>query len=546
MASASASASSPRAVVEGAGVQVRVGRRQGALGAQVRVGGQRDRPLQQRCGRRHSPACLGPARRLARAAAATSSSGPVAAAARCQIRRSGLAGDTRASASARGPYGARRRCRRRRRPSAPADAGTAPARRSRAAVPPRAGAAASGPSPGAAPPATAGSRRRSGRPPPAASAAGRLGQARDPPDVVVVEVPDTRRLGGTRTRRAARAWPRRAQLEQRQRVAAGLGDDPVAHLAVQVAGHHVGEQRDGVLVGQPLEGEPGESGEQPIVRPARGPRTPSAPTPRAAGARRTRAPGRTPRRATGRRRPGRPAAARPPPRRAGPARPDRPRTGRALLPAPCPNATCSARACGSGRRSTRSSIGAQSWCSAANGSSSSDSTPAIAGHPAPGGRARDVVQQGCLADAGLAPQHQHRALAAADASQRLVQAGALCLTTAEDGGLCGHLATLVPCPPVPTPFSCCAVYRPARVPAPTPLLSSALASSYGLPACCGDGQTARGDAAHRCDRPCACGADRRLRVPQRWRGDRAGVARRRGRLAVHSRGSTPPACWGRF
>ena len=126
--------------VERAGVQVGVGGGQGAVRASRRrrrsgrptAGGTPPRPA--------SPAraCALPAVRSS--SAATSSSGPVAAAARCHTRRSG---SVRRPSPRRAP-GARRGgpavTRPRRRPTAPGDAGTAPGRRSRAAA--RAAAAA--------------------------------------------------------------------------------------------------------------------------------------------------------------------------------------------------------------------------------------------------------------------------------------------------------------------------------------------------------------------------------------------------------------------
>ena len=57
------------------------------------------------------------------------------------------------------------------------------------------------------------------------------------------------------------------------------------------------------------------------------------------------------------------------------ARPTTKRSG--VLPAENPNATRNAFACGSGSIDRSLSIGRQSWWSAANGSSSSDSTPVI-------------------------------------------------------------------------------------------------------------------------------------------------------------------------
>ncbi|GII94113.1 hypothetical protein Ssi02_43440 [Sinosporangium siamense] len=58
--------------------------------------------------------------------------------------------------------------------------------------------------------------------------------------------------------------------------------------------------------------------------------------------------------------------------------------------------------------------------------------PGDPGDPASGGLALDVIQQGGLAHAGLAPQDEHGALAAPDPPQRLIQPVTLMLASLED------------------------------------------------------------------------------------------------------------------
>ena len=69
---------------------------------------------------------------------------------------------------------------------------------------------------------------------------------------------------------SARPQPAR-QLQQRERVAAGLGDDPVAHLGVQPPADRRGQQRARVDIAQPGNGQPGQAGQLiVVVRLARG------------------------------------------------------------------------------------------------------------------------------------------------------------------------------------------------------------------------------------------------------------------------------------
>ena len=104
----------------------------------------------------------------------------------------------------------------------------------------------------AAPPATAAWGRRSGRRPrSAAQPLGGLGQRPHPPQVVVLEQPGGERRGpeGEAAGQLGVGHPA-DQLEQRQRVAAGLRDEPVADPLVEVARRGGGQQRPGVVVGR--------------------------------------------------------------------------------------------------------------------------------------------------------------------------------------------------------------------------------------------------------------------------------------------------------
>ena len=86
-------------LAERAGLHAGLRRGQDAFGMPRRIGGQQHRPLQERRGRGQPAAGLRPARRALQLAA-TSSSGPAAAWARCQARRSGSACGSVTSASA--------------------------------------------------------------------------------------------------------------------------------------------------------------------------------------------------------------------------------------------------------------------------------------------------------------------------------------------------------------------------------------------------------------------------------------------------------------
>ena len=105
------------------------------------------------------------------------------------------------------------------------------------------------------------------------------------------------------------------------------------------------------------------------------------------------------------------------------ANPTRKRSGGG--PAVRPNAVLSASRCGVGRCSRRSSIGAHSACRPAKGSSISDSTPAARAIAAALRGARQVPQEGGLADSRLAAEDQHPALARAHPGEESLQHVAL-------------------------------------------------------------------------------------------------------------------------
>ena len=100
-------------------------------------------------------------------------------------------------------------------------------------------------------------------------------------------------------------------------------------------------------------------------------------------------------------------------------------TDPAAAPALRPNTISSAWRCGAGSRSSRSSIGAHSWCRPANASSISDSTPTARATRQVRRRLDQVLEQRRLPDPGLAPQDQRPALALADVREQRVQHRAL-------------------------------------------------------------------------------------------------------------------------
>ena len=91
-----------------------------------------------------------------------------------------------------------------------------------------------------------GGRRKRRQPPPedVLDTAGKRPRARQPESA-----------GQLRRRRSV------GQLEQGQRVAAGLGDNPVADSLVQAAGDDRGQQGPGVSIGQSLQRQPGKASE---------------------------------------------------------------------------------------------------------------------------------------------------------------------------------------------------------------------------------------------------------------------------------------------
>ena len=319
-------------------------------------------------------ACARPAERSS--SAATSSSGPAAAAARCQARRSGSAlaigrlrqrQVRRPALVRRSPTG--------RPPSAPADGGTSRARRRRAARPVAAAAAASRcPSRSAARQQQQRIADRLGRRDEQQHAARRRAAPRAggrklssirPESACAPEQPEP-------ARQLRRGQPSR-QLEQRQRVAARLGDDPVADPLVQLDGTAEPAARARRRrAGRPTSSS-GRSA-QLLARLARGEHDPDRlgqQPPRDEG----RASAPTPGRATARRR-RRTAAAAPRPtseNRLSTASPTRNRSGAA--PALSPNTISSAWRCGAGSaRADRASARTADagWRTA---SSISDSTP---------------------------------------------------------------------------------------------------------------------------------------------------------------------------
>ena len=159
-------------------------------------------------------------------------------------------------------------------------------------------------------------------------------------------------------RRAPRGQPA-GQLEQRQRVAAGLGDDAVAQPHVERPADRRGQQRCARPRRPARHVELAEVPRGPARRSARAPRRPCPPAPRAAGGRRTRASAPRPDPATGRRRSRRERALLGDlGEQAQHGEPDEEAIGRARRRSG-PNAAPSASRCGPGSRSRRSSIGAQ-------------------------------------------------------------------------------------------------------------------------------------------------------------------------------------------
>ena len=119
-----------------------------------------------------------------------------------------------------------------------------------------------------------------------------------------------------RTRRQLRRREPARELQQRKRIAARLGDDPVPDALIEPARDDRREQGAGVLVVESFEQQLRQARELASSS-GRAPRTRAPPTPPAAAAPRSPGPGARRRRATERRRRSRAAAAPPRPRRAG-------------------------------------------------------------------------------------------------------------------------------------------------------------------------------------------------------------------------------------
>ena len=249
----------PERRIERSRLEARLGRGQGPLRPPRRVHGQRDRALQER-GRGRGPprAWARPAERSSSAATSSSArggQGPVPGpAVRVGLRLGGLG------------QGAMQllvfleRCRPvGRRPNQgmpePHAAGRSPAGRPR---PPDRGLRACQ---AAGPPATAAPGRRPAPPPPQHQrrvSAGRTSSRRG----------SSPRSGPTaawrregRTRPPARRGQAPGQLHQRQRVTAGLGDDPVADRGVQWPGQHRVQQRPGISLLQSFDHQFRQSGQ---------------------------------------------------------------------------------------------------------------------------------------------------------------------------------------------------------------------------------------------------------------------------------------------
>ena len=107
-----------------------------------------------------------------------------------------------------------------------------------------------------------------------------LGLARKRPDPLQEGLLDAAgqrpRVGKPEPARELRRRQPTRQLQQRERVAARLGDDPVAHALVQPPRHRRRQQRAGVVVGEPADDQLRQAGELVDVGWARAPRTPCA------------------------------------------------------------------------------------------------------------------------------------------------------------------------------------------------------------------------------------------------------------------------------
>ena len=218
---------------------------------------------------------------------ATASSGPAAACARCHARRSGSASgigrlgqrSMRLAAVGAGPRPGRPR-------SARADDGSAPGHRARSDPAASAGAAASAPIPSrsAARHSRLTSPDRLGAPP--ASSSRRVAAGSDSSrrrKLCSMRLASGCASGSPNPPASSRGRQTPRQLQQRERVPAGLGDDPVPHPLVEPSGDRRVQQRAGVAVAE--SGRP----RAPEARRARRPRSAHAPrTPAPTGSARSR------------------------------------------------------------------------------------------------------------------------------------------------------------------------------------------------------------------------------------------------------------------
>ena len=201
----------------------------------------------------------------------------------------------------------------------------------------------------------------------------RLRKRSDASRVVVLDVTGK----NVRTRRAKAAGQLRRvhlprQLQQPQRVPAGLCHDAVANLLIELTRYGRHEKRPCVFLGEPTDGQGRQCGQQLLVAglPDREQEQHRA-RPASAG-RRIPAPGTMARRATGHRRPGKLAGVPPPPRPASQGRQGPPETDPECSPPRARTRPAMPAAAVLASAGSSSSIGAQSRSIAANGISSSD------------------------------------------------------------------------------------------------------------------------------------------------------------------------------
>ena len=389
---------------------------------------------------RNAAAAASPPRPCARSAeraisAATASSGVAVACARCHARRSGSSDrvgrvgerPVHVAAVARVRRAVDRRAdermrKRTRKPSSinpAASAGRRPRRRSRAARRR----------------ATAGSHRPAARPPPSGAAAACRAEAsrRAGGSCCSMRLASGRASGSPNPPASSAGVNPRGSSISASGLPRGLVEDPGPHPLVERPGDRRVEQQPGIVGGEPFDHELRQPVERVPVAGLAQREHQTHPLGQAAGAPRTRASAPTPGRATARRRRCTRAAAPRRRRRAGSAPPARrgsgPAAGRRSGRTPC----SARRAAGSGRCSRRPSIGAHSACRPANASSISDSTPAARAIRHPSAARRQVPQQGGLADARLAAEDQHAALARPHARDEPLEHVALAVAVEQPG-----------------------------------------------------------------------------------------------------------------